>query len=94
MPCRTPGRPPVRLAACSPSEALARGLDADQATSFVIEEGVEQAHRVRAAADAGDQQVGQAAVRLEHLGAGLRADHRLEIAHHRGIGVRAGRPCR
>ena len=41
-----------------------------------------------------DEQVRQAAFALQHLGAGLIADHRLEIAHHRRIGMRAGRRCR
>ena len=55
---------------------------------------MEQADGVGAAADAGDQRVGQAAFRLQHLLARLVADHALEVAHHRRIGVRAGARCR
>ena len=51
---------------------------------------MEQAHRVRPAADAGDQRVGQPALGLPHLLADLLADDRLEVADHRRIGVRAG----
>ena len=51
---------------------------------------MEQPHRVGAAADAGDQRIGQPAFGLLHLLAGLVADDRLEIAHHRRIGMRAG----
>jgi hypothetical protein len=61
------------------------------ATSVVVEERVEQADGVRAAADAGDQRVGQAALHFQDLLARLAADHRLEVAHHFRIGVRAGR---
>ena len=51
---------------------------------------MKQAHRVRAAADAGDQRVGQTAFRLLHLRTRLDADDRLEVAHHHRIGMRAG----
>ncbi len=50
---------------------------------------MEEAHGVRAAADAGDQHVGQPALGLLHLLARFLADDRLEVAHHRRIGVRA-----
>ena len=56
-PWRTPGRP-------LPSERGACGLDADEAHVCVVEESVEDADRVRAAADAGDDGVGQAAFGL------------------------------
>ena len=51
---------------------------------------MEQAHRVRAAADAGDQRVRQAALLGHDLRAHLVADHRLEVAHHGRIGMRPG----
>src|SRR3546814_8122475 len=41
-------------------EALARGLDADDLDPRIVEEGMEQADGVRAAADGGDQHVGKA----------------------------------
>ena len=52
---------------------------------------MEQADGVGAAADAGDQRVGQAAFGLQHLLARFAADDRLEIAHHGRIGMRARR---
>ncbi len=64
--------------------ALAARLDADEAYPLVVEERMEQAHRIGAAADARHQRVGQAALGLHHLHAGLVADDALEIAHHRG----------
>ena len=51
---------------------------------------MEDADGVGAAADAGDDRVGQAAFHLHDLLARLVADHRLEVAHHLRIGVRAG----
>ena len=52
---------------------------------------MEQAHGVGAAADRRDQRVRQAAVLgLGELLARLIADDRLEVAHHGGIGMRAG----
>ena len=50
---------------------------------------MKQPHRVGAAADAGDQRIRQAALGGLHLRAGLDADHRLEVAHHHRIGMRA-----
>ena len=71
-------------------ETVAGRLDADDAHLRVVQEGVEQAHGVGAAADAGDQAVGHAALGLDHLLARLVSDHRLEVAHHGGIGMGPG----
>ena len=71
-------------------EAVAGGLDAVDLDVGVVEEGMEEADGVGAAADAGDDGVGQAAFLLHDLLARLGADHRLEVAHHLRIGVRAG----
>ena len=51
---------------------------------------MEQADGVGAAADAGDQRVRQPALRRQDLLARLGADHRLEVADHRRIGMRPG----
>ena len=67
---------------------LAAGLDPDDAHALVVKEGIEQAHRIRPAADRGDDRVGQAALGLHHLRLRLLADDGLEIAHHRRIGMR------
>src|SRR3546814_8854686 len=50
----------------APVEPFARGLDADDLDPRIVEEGMEQADRVGAAADRGDQHVGQAAFRLQY----------------------------
>ena len=51
---------PVSVAACCPVSIPSPGrLDADERDAGVGEERVEHAHRVRAAADAGDHRVGQ-----------------------------------
>ena len=71
-------------------EAVAGRLDAVDGNALVVEERVEQADGVGAAADAGHQRVGQAALGLLHLLAHLAADHALEVAHHGRIGMRAG----
>ena len=51
---------------------------------------MEQAHRVGAAADRRHQRIGQPALAGQHLAPGFVADHRLEVAHHGGIGMRPG----
>gem|GEM_PF-2562505 len=68
-------------------DAVAGRFDADDLHALVIEEGVEQAHGVGAAADAGDQRVGQAAFLGLQLVAGFLADHRLEVADHGRVGM-------
>ena len=85
MPCSTPGLPWLSVAAWSPAVgAAAARLDADQFDAGVVDERVEHAGRVAAAADAGDDHVGQPADLLEALRPRLAADDRLEVAdHHR-----------
>ena len=70
-------------------EPAAAGLDADDLHRAVVEEGMEHADGIRAAADSGNDDVGQPALLLKYLASRLRADHRLEVAHHLRIGVRA-----
>jgi hypothetical protein len=69
---------------------LAPGLDPDQLDG-VVEKGGEGADRVRPAADAGDHPGRERALGVERLGAGLVADHALEIADQRRIRRRADR---
>jgi hypothetical protein len=68
------------------------GFDAVELDAGVIQERVEQPDGVRAAADTGDQRVGQAALSGHHLRLGFATDDRLEIPHHRGIWMRTS--CR
>ena len=75
-------------------DAVARRLDADHAHLGLVEERMEQADRVGAAADAGDQRVRQAPLLGRDLRAHLVADHALEVAHHRRVRMRAGDACR
>ena len=51
---------------------------------------MKQAHRIRAAADAGNQRIRQPPLGCEHLLARLAADDRLEVAHHHRVRVRPG----
>ena len=51
---------------------------------------IEDAHRIRAAADARDDRVGLPSGGFRHLRQALAADHALEIAHHHRIRMRAG----
>ena len=71
-------------------DAVAAGLNTDHCDPSLVEKGMEQAHRVRAAADAGDQRVGEAAFGLFELHPRLVPDDRLEVAHHHRVGVRPG----
>ena len=69
---------------------MPRRFDPEDLDLRLVEERVEKADRVRAAADAGDQAVRQTAFEFEHLRPRLLADHALEVAHHGRIGMRAG----
>jgi hypothetical protein len=71
-------------------DAVARRLDTDEVHALVGDERREQPGGVGATADARDQRVGQPALGGEHLGARLAADHRLQLAHHPRVRVRAG----
>ncbi len=79
------------LAACSAGgDPQARRLDPHHAHPGILEKRMEQPHGIGAAADTGQQQVGEPPFGFEELGARLAADHRLEIAHQHRVGVRAG----
>src|SRR5262249_5176654 len=71
-------------------EAQPAGLDGYEANVRVIEERGEDAHCVRAAADAGDHRIRQPADSVADLLARFLADHRLQISHESGVGVRPG----
>ena len=79
-----------RRAMFVPVEPLAGGFDPDQADPLVGDEIGEDADRIRPAADAGDDRVGQAALDLEDLLARFLADHALKFADHQREGVRPG----
>ena len=68
LPCRTPGAPPViERRVASGVDAVAAGLEPEELHARVVEERVEDADRVRAAADAGGDDVRQPPDELEHL---------------------------
>src|SRR5207248_5866253 len=71
-------------------EPAPRRLDADQLDAPVAAEGVKEPQGVAPAAHARDARVGQPPAGAQHLAAGLLAGHRLELAHHERVGVRAG----
>src|SRR5690606_29322629 len=71
-------------------QAFAGGLDADQLDGFVLDVGMEDADGIRPATHRGDHIVGLAACVARHLFAAFAADDGLEVAHHAGIGIRAG----
>ncbi len=72
-------------------DAVAGRLVADQPHAGIVDERVEDADRIRSAADAGGHRVGQPARLVEHLRAGLQPDHPLEVTHHHRERVRSGR---
>ena len=86
----------AKRAACSPDlDAASAGLYADQAHAGVGQEGVENADGVAAAADAGDNRIGQlarpAGLLIQHLPARFGADDALKVAHDGRVGVRPQR---
>ena len=78
----------ARRVIAGPGPTPAR-LDPHHAHRLVVEEREEEADRVRSPADARHEHVREPAFLLQHLGPRLAADHRLEVAHHHRIGVRA-----
>ena len=70
-------------------DAVAGRLDAVELHVGVVEERVEHADRVGAAADAGDDGIRKASGLFEELLARLFADDLLEVAHHRGERMRS-----
>ena len=68
-------------------DATTACFDTDQAHGWIVDERVEDAHGVTAAADAGDDQIRQAPDTIENVGARLLADDRLELPHHQRIRV-------
>ncbi|MHC2523324.1 hypothetical protein ACVIEM_000409 [Rhizobium leguminosarum] len=73
-------------------QTLAAGFDADDLHRGIIQERMENADGVRAAADGSDDEIRQAAFGCQHLLFRFDTDHRLEIADHLRIGMRTG--CR
>ena len=70
-------------------DAVPGGLDADELDLAILDERIEDTHRVGAAADAGDDGVWQRADRVEHLRARFPPDDRLKIADHHRVRVHA-----
>src|SRR4030095_16213055 len=62
--------------------ASTTGFDPDHSHALIGYEIAKQANRVAAAADTGDQQIGNASFNLENLLSSLAAEHSLKIAHH------------
>ena len=65
------------------------GLDADEPHVLVVDEACEEPDRVRPAADARDDGVREAAVRLEHLLPRLASDDGLQFTHDARVRARA-----
>ena len=90
-----PGRPAEdRRRVAAGLDAVAGRLDDRQPDRRLADEPGEQPDRVRAATDAGEREVRQAALDGEELGRRLVADPALEVAHDRRVRVRAHRRAR
>ena len=68
------------------ADTLTAGLDAVNVNSGILQERVEQAYGVGAAADTGDQCIRQFAALCQRLGTRFPADDALEVANQHGIG--------
>src|ERR1700736_2703464 len=71
------------------ANAFAAGFHPDHPYMLILQEWMEEADRVAATADAGDQQIGQSFFALENLPARFHANDALEITHHHWIRMRA-----
>ena len=80
------GGEPRRVAARG--DGLAARLDPDQPHAGIVDEPVEDARRVAAAAHAGDDRGRQPAGLLQDLTPRLLPDDRLELPHHQRVGMR------
>ena len=69
-------------------QTLAPRLQAHEAHGGIGDKGMERAHRVAAAADAGQDIIGQPPLRRQDLRPRLAPDDALEIPHHRRVRVR------
>ena len=77
-------------AACSPSVVPRPPASTPSIfTLAIVQKRVEQSDRIRAAAYACDQQIGQPLFRFQNLRARFDADHAMKIAHHHRIRMRA-----
>src|SRR5271167_1981715 len=77
--------------ACSVASGLytaARRFDSGHFNGFVPEKRVEETHRIRAAADAGDEHVRETLFFLENLLPRFLAEDGLEVPHHHRIRMR------
>src|SRR5262245_64329161 len=74
------------LAGLQPTPA---GFGPDQLDLGILDEREEDSRSVRSPAHAGHNRVGQAVELLETLLPGFASDHRLEVAHDHGKGMRA-----
>ncbi len=72
-------------------DSLSACLDADEFHVFIADKLVKESNSIRPAADARDQRVGQSPGLRQNLRARFAPDHRLKIAHHCRVGVRAER---
>src|SRR5215213_6813282 len=70
-------------------DAVPGSLHADELDLTILDERIEDAHRIGAAADAGDDGVRQRTDRVEHLDARFPPDDRLEVADHHRVRVHA-----
>ena len=69
--------------------SMATSLDPNQGHVGLIDVVVENAHGIAATAHTGHHHVGLPAHHLGHLPEAFLAHHRIEIAHHHWVGVRA-----
>src|ERR1035437_5460076 len=90
-PVQDPGQPSAETGRVLVGvNTLATGLEPDQADGRVVDETVENAHRVGAPANAGAHSIRQTPDEVKHLGPRLDTDDALEVTHHLGERVRAG----
>jgi hypothetical protein len=70
------------------SDAMSTRFDPNQPDGRIVDERIEHAHGVTAAADAGDDRVREPSDCFETLGARLAPDDRLELANHERVWMR------
>src|SRR5918996_4821617 len=69
----------------SAANSLARRLDPQHSNFLILDEWVEQSHRITPAADTSNQKVGQSSLFRQNLSPRLMTDDRLEVANHHRI---------
>ncbi len=92
MPCSTPAASAGKTRGVTARpDRFTTGLDADELHVAILDEGIEDPDCVTAAADTGDDRIWQSTGLFQDLAPRFPSDHRLKLANHQRVRMRAER---